>query len=219
MKHRLLLLVALAVVASAVAAVVLSSANFTSQTTTAVAATADHIHNWLTINTPGSDPDNDTGYAYKRSGSTWTSTYAASSSNESVAVDLGATTSTSATSFTRVFKVKSVAAFPVTGVTTVTATVSIAPDPATGLQPIAGYGLMAWGTTSAAYTSTSPQPTISGWAVSTKKQLNLSMRFQTGRGFVSGTTYYPTITVALQYSGFTTTYYQYTVTLKYKYGT
>lgn len=217
MKHRLLLLVVLAVVTCAVAAVVLSSANFTSQTTTTVAATADHIHNWLTINTPGSDPDNDTGYAYKRSGTSWTSTYAASSSNENVAVDLGATTSTSATAFNRVFKVKSVAAFPLSGITTVTATASIAPDPATGLQPIAGFGLMAWGTTTA--TNTSPQ-NITGWDAGTKKQLNLSMRFQSGKGFVSGTTYYPTITIVMQYNGLTaTTYYQYTVTLKYKYGT
>ena len=217
MKHRLLLLATLAVLAIAVVAVVFSSANFTSQTTTAVAATADHIHDWLTINTPGSDPDNDTGYAYKRSGSSWTSTYAASSSNENVAVDLGATTSTSATSFTRVFKVKSVTAFPVTGVTTVTATAAVAADPATGLQPIAGFGLMPWGTTTA--TSTTTQ-NITGWGVATKKQLNLSMRFQGGKGFVSGTTYYPTITITMQYSGLTaTTYYQYTVTLKYKYGT
>ncbi len=199
-------------------AVTESGASFTYGSTSSVTASTDHIHNWVHLYSASTDPDGDSGYASRRNGGSWSTTYAATLSDEDIAVDLGATTSTSAIAFSRVFKAKTVAPFPVSGVTRVTATVSIGADPATGLQPIAGFGLMNWGTTSASNTSTQ---SITNWGTNTKKQLNLNMRFKSGSGtggFTLGTTYHPTVTILMKYSGFTTTYYQYTVTLAYKYG-
>jgi hypothetical protein len=106
-----------------------------------------------------------------------------------------------------VLKVRTADVFPDVSpdppVTSVTVTVTITPDAATGLQPIAKYGVDVWG---AAPTYTK---TITGWGTAVERQLNLQTKFP-GKKFGPGT-YIPHVVLTVTYTGMTTTFYQYSI--------
>lgn len=212
MSRRVLMLLALALASLAAGAVGFSRASFTTTSQSSLRATTAHVHSWLNIYSSSTDVDGD-GASYARQYGSAT-IYAASGKDENVAVNLGTWTVASVQTFNCALKVKSVAAYPVSGVTTVTATVTLGADPTTGKQPITGFGLMPWGTTTATFTTTQ---SITGWTTSLKKQMNLRVRFN-GGGWVSGTTYKPTLTIDMLYTGFTTTYYRYVVSISCTHG-
>jgi hypothetical protein len=212
-SRRLLVPLGLVLVALAAGSIGFSRASFTTSSQTQVRATTAHVHDWLNIYSSSTDVDGDgASYAHQYGSAT---VYAATGKDENVAVNLGIWKVTTVQTFNYAFKVKSVAAYPVGGVTTVTATVTLGADPTTGKQPITGFGLMPWGTTTAGNTTTQ---SIAGWTTSLKKQMNLRVQFKSGGGWAAGVTYRPTLTILLTYSGFTTTYYQYVVPISCTYG-
>jgi hypothetical protein len=210
-SRRASLLLGLILAALTVGSISFSRASFTTSSQSQVRATAAHVHNWLNIYSSSTDVDGDSGSYARQYGSATIN--AATGKDENVAVNLGTWTVTTAQTFNCTFKVKPVATYPVGGVTAVTATVTLGADPTTGKQPITGFGLMPWGTTTAGSTTTQ---SISGWTTSLKKQMNLRVRFS-GSGWVLGTTYRPTLTIEMLYSGFTTTYYRYVVPISCTY--
>ncbi len=204
MRLRLAALVALALLAPASLVVGASGAWFHSETESYVDVHTDRVSAWLNLYSQGTDPWGDTGYATRVA----TTDPAATGQDDGISV-LFVIGGSGTYSHNRVLKVRTPAAFPVAGVTTVNVTVTLLPDPATGKQPISKYGVDAWG---AAPTYTK---TITGWAAGTQRQLNLETKFP-GKKFGPGV-YEPSVVLTLTYPGFTATYYRYVVPVRIEY--
>jgi hypothetical protein len=201
----LLALAALAALGAGVARTRTSTAAFTTTSSSRLEATADHVHRWLNLYSSATDPQSEIGYADQ----VGNPAPAATGQDEDLVVDFDIPGGGNYT-HSRVCKVRTADAYPETGVSAVTVTVTIAPDPATGLQPVSKYGVDAWG---AAPTYTK---TIAGWGVGTRRQLNLQTKFP-GKKYTPGTTYEPTVIVTLTFTGLTTAYYQYSIPIRIHY--
>jgi len=186
-----------------------STAAFTTTSQSTLQASALHVHDWLNLYSRDTDPQHDAGYA-TQVGSTLP---AATGQDEGIAVDFVIGGSGKYT-HSRVLKAMTVAAFPDLtpdpSVTAVTVTVSLTPDPTTGLQPISKYGVDVWG---AAPTYTK---TIAGWGAGVRRQLNLQTKFP-GKKFDPGL-YEPSVVLTVTYTGLTTTFFQYTIPVRIQYG-
>jgi hypothetical protein len=189
-----------------------SQASFSHTSDATMGGSADHIHRWVHLYSQSIDPDGQTGYATLLNSGSSSSTPAATGTDENVVVNLGATTVTTVKTFSRVFRLSSVAAYPVGGVTSVTLTISTQADPTTGKQPITSCGVAAWGTGTTFNTTYALN-------ANTRIQLNLRTAFTSGGGWTTGTNYKPNVVILLKYTGFTTTYYQYTISTHITYGT
>ena len=196
MRRRLALLAALALAAAGAALVAASAATFTHSSSVSIAVTAGRASGWMHMYSQSTDPQGDTGYAVQYG----TTTPAATGADTTIAANLGTGLFNPAVNYYRLAKVLTVPAYPVGGVTTVTITVTVTADATYGVQPITNYGVAAWG-------STAFNASMTGVAVNTKLQLNLSVRMN-GSGWLSGVPYHPHALVTLTYTGFTTAYYQ-----------
>lgn len=181
-----------------------STAAFTTASESRLEASAASIGAWLNLYSQDTDPQNDSGYATQ----VGNSLPAATGQDDGMDVFFDINTNGTYT-HRQVLKVRTPATFPITGVTSVKVTVSILPDPDSGLQPVSKYGVDAWGGGST-YTKT-----ITGWAAGTQRQLNLQTKFP-GKKFGAGL-YEPTVVLSLTYTGFTTTYYQYAIPVRIQY--
>jgi hypothetical protein len=198
-------LAALAATAAGVTRLQTSSAAFTTTSGSQLEATADHVHRWLNLYSSTTDPQNEGGYADQ----VGNPSPAATGQDEGLGVDFDIPGGGNYT-HNRVCKVRTVDAFPETGITAVTVTVTITPDPATGLQPIAKYGVDTWG---AAPTYTK---TIAGWGGGARRQLNLQTKFP-GKKYTPGTTYEPRVVITVTFTGLTAAYYQYSIPIHVHY--
>jgi len=198
------LCLALLVVPAALGAVLTvhaSGASFTRASDSTISVTTAAASGWLHLYSQSTDPDGTTGY-YSRKGSS-PATPAATGVDTTMAVNLGGQGTTGTQTINRVLTIKTPAAFPDGTVTQVTVTASLLADPATGFQPINQAGFDTVGG--------SARTTPVTLATTTKRQLNLYLRMT---GSQSGTQYVPSVVITVTYSGFTTTYYQYTVPVK-----
>ena len=191
--RRLILVLAVAAVLAGGALVQFSGASFNSESTSTINVTTDRIQNWLRLYSQSTDPDGLTGYCAQAPGTS----PAATGMDGTLAVNLGTVRRNPATTYNRVFTIKTPTAFP-TG-DSATVTISLVADPGTGTQPIVTVGFAPVGTN-----GTFANPISLG--VGEKRQLNLEVNPSTG-----GTTYYPTILITVTYTGLTTTYYRYAV--------
>ncbi len=185
-----------------------STAAFTTASVSTLEGSALHVHDWLHLYSRATDPQGDAGYADQ----VGDPAPAASGQDESIAVDLTIAGSGTYT-HGRVLKVRTPDTFPDVSpdpvVTTVTVTVSLTPDPASGLQPISKYGVDPWGA------APSYAKTITGWGPATQRQLNLKTKFP-GKKFGPGL-YEPSVVLTLTYTGLTSAYFQYTVPVRIRY--
>lgn len=171
-----------------------SGASFvsTSDSTISVVAAAS-ITDWLHLYSQSTDPDGLSGY-YLQPGTT---VPAAVGKDASLAVDLGSYARRSTSACNRVFTVATPAALPVGSSIVVTA--SLVADPVTSKQPISAVGFAQIGAT-----DTNNPLTLSAGQ---KRQLNLKLTMPNQKG----RTYHPRILITVTYTGYTGTYYQYSV--------
>jgi hypothetical protein len=174
-----------------------SGASFvsTSESTISV-VTAASVANWLHLYSQSTDPDGLTGY-YLQPGTT---APAAAGKDTGLTVDLGTYSRRSSSTCYRVFTVATPSTLPAGSSATVT--VSLSADPATGQQPISAVGFAQIGAT----TITNPITMNAGQ----KRQLNLRLTMPSQKGRA----YYPSILITVTYTGYTGTYYQYSVPVK-----
>ncbi len=202
-------LLLLAAVAAALAATDRSGAAFTFSSESTVEASIDRISRWLHLYSQSTDPYGDTGYANQVANAN----LAATGRDEGVTV-LFVIPSNGTRNHNRVVKVRTPNTFPDMSpdppVTSVSVSVAVTADPSTGQQPINRFGLDVWG---AAPTYTT---TVNDWAPGVQRQLNLQTRFP-GNSVPPGT-YKLGVVLTLTYTGFATTFYQYTipVTIRYR---
>lgn len=198
MPAALAMLAAMAALAWTAVATRPSSAAFTTTSQSRLEASADRASRWLNLYAQGTDPWGDTGYATQ----VGSPDPAASGRDETTDVrfripDGGTWT------HTRVLKVRTPASFPDPAVTSVTVTATIVPDAATGRQPIRRFGVDVWGAIPT-YTTT-----VANWAPGVQRQLNLETRFP-GNSIPPGD-YAPQVILTVTFTGFTATFYQYTI--------
>lgn len=202
----LVALAALAAAALGVADTRTSSAAFTTTSASRLEATADQVDGWLNLFSHDTNPLQEGGYADQVGNPAW----AASGEDDGLVVDLDIPGGGNYT-HTRVCKVRTALdAFPDPAVSAVTVTVTLAPDPTTGLQPIAKYGVDVWG---AAPTYTK---TITGWGIGVRRQLDLQTKFP-GKKYTPGTTYEPRVVVTVTFAGLAAAYYQYSIPIRIQY--
>lgn len=153
------------------------------------AASADSL---LRLYSESTDPDGLTGY-YKRPGR---SGPAATGSNMELVIDLGGQTPAT-NDENMAFTIKAPDTFPA-GIKTITVTATLAPDPASGLQPITSVGFSVLGGTTRDALILGP---------SAKAQCNL----QTKMPKPIGTVYHPKVIITVTYDGYQGTFFQYSV--------
>ena len=172
-----------------------SDATFVSATSTGGSTvTADRPTNYLHAWTQGSDPTGLTAYATKAG--TTPATPAATGSDATTVVDLGKYKNVLATVITRVVVVAVPATLP-TGVTSVTVRVALAPDVATGLQPI----------TATAFAAANGTGTCAGSTVTLtagqRCQLNVTVLTRVSSGFANNSVYVPALYLIANIPGYT----------------
>jgi hypothetical protein len=178
-----------------------SGASFTRASDSTISVTTATTNGWLHLYSESTDPDGLTNY-YHRNGSS-PATPAATGVDTTLAVNLGGQGSSGTATINRMLTIKTPSAFPVGTVTQVTVTATRQADPATGFQPITQAGFDTVGGTA----RTSPVTL----GVTTKRQMNVRLSMD---GSHWGTQYVPSVLITVTYSGFTTTYYQYSVPVK-----
>ena len=204
MRGRLLGLLALALVAVTSAGIAGSGAWFHSQSDSYMSVQAAHVRDWLHVYAQDTDPGDLTGYAIRRLSSP--PTPAASGQDDAVAVDLGGFPDANQTfDFPRTITIMTPATFPEAGVTQVTVAATLAPDPATGDQPLRQVRIGAIGNTGGTATVT--------LAAGQQRQVNVTVR--TRKQFVLGQTMYPRVVLTLSYTGGPTGYYVYEIPMAY----
>jgi hypothetical protein len=192
---RLLLILGLAALAIAAtsAFVTTSGATFTSASSSTASASTAGVTSLLHLYSQSSDPDG-LGSYYVQPG---TSTLAATGTDATLTVNLGKQ-STSNTSENRVFTIKAASSFP-TGITLITVTASLMADPGTGLQPINSYGFANVGNTGRTASVT----------LSAGQKMQCNVRTSVAKP--SGTVYHPTMVIKVTYSGYSGSFFQYSV--------
>jgi hypothetical protein len=198
----------LAFVAAALAVLVFlhpgfSAAVFTSHSgNTGNAIATDTPSNYLHLYSQATDPAK-LGSYFVRGGTA--STPAATGTDDSLAVDLG-TTSFSSTD-RRTFVVDVPATLPSATGGSVRVDLRLEADPATGVQPITGYGLTL---TSDSFTLGATGATL---AAGQRRQVNLTISTS---AMTRGVTYKPRVDVAVTYTGYTGTFLVYSVPVTVK---
>lgn len=170
-----------------------SNASFTHASSSTISASTAGAPVLLHLYSQFTDPDG-LGSYYRRPGTT---TPAATGSDTTLAVDLGLQPSTSVTC-NRVFTIKTPPSFPA-GITRVTVTATLVADPGTGIQPITQIGFASIGGTG----RYNPITISAG----VKRQCNLVVATPKP----AGTAYHPTVLIAVTYSGFSGTFFRYSV--------
>lgn len=170
-----------------------SGASFTKASSSTVSVGTPEVSDFLHLYSQSTDPDGLGGY-YRKPGTTQP---AATGIDESLAVDLGSQ-GPERTTCSRVFTLRTAASFP-TGVASVTITATLVPDPGTGVQPITQFGFAGVGGT-----GRNNPVTLSANA---KRQCNLVISVPGP----SGTVYHPTVNITVTYSGFSTSYFRYSI--------
>jgi hypothetical protein len=199
-SRRLLALVGLALLAAASLAVGASGAWFHSQSDSYVVVQAAHIHDWVHLYAQDTDPGGLTGYAIRRLSSP--PTPAASGQDEAITVDLGGFPDKNRTyDFPRTITIMTPAVFPEAGVTQVTIAATLAPDPATGEQPLSRVRIGAVGDAGGAATVT----------MTAGQQMQVNVRVGAKKRFVLGQTYYPRVVLTLSFAGGPTGYFRYEI--------
>jgi hypothetical protein len=176
-----------------------SGASFTRASDSTISVTTATTNGWLHLYSESTDPDGLTGYYIRNASSP--AAPAATGVDRTLAVNLGGQIGKQ-TRF-RVLTIKTPSTFPDGTVTQVTVTASLQADPATGFQPMDKAGFDTIGQTS--------QTSVVTLAADTKYQLNVHLQMS---GSQSGTQYVPRVLITVTYTGFTTTYYQYSVPVK-----
>jgi hypothetical protein len=193
MTRRLVMGLAALVIVAASFSPATSGASFTNASTSTITAGTAGAQTLLHLYSQSSDPDGQTGY-YVQPG---TSTLAATGTDATLAVNLGKQGNV-ATTCNRVFSIKAASSFPA-GITSITVTASLVADSTTGLQPITAIGFYTWGGTG----RTNPVTLTAGL----KRQCNLVVN----AAKPSNTVYRPTVLITVTYTGFTGTYFRYSV--------
>ena len=204
MAAGLLMLAVLATVGPVAADQRFSSAAFTTTSASTLDASAAHVRDWLHVYAEDTDPGGLTGYAIRRLSSP--PTPAASGEDDAVVVDLGGFPDANQTfDFSRTITIMTPAAFPEAGVTQVTVAVTLAPDPATGDQPLRQVRIGIIGNAGGAATVT--------MAAGEQRQVNVTVR--TRKQFILGQTMYPRVVLTLSYTGGPTGYFAYEIPMAY----
>ena len=176
-----------------------SDARMNSRSTNpANAITADSPANYLRLYSQGSDPAGLTGYATKKNSSPLGP--AATGSDATLAVALGAWKNENGTNLTRVLTLQAVNPLPA-GASPLTVTASLAGDPVSGRQPLSQITFIDTNGANSAATAT--------LTAGAKKQLNLRVAT---KGFPGNNTMLnPTITLTVRYPGYTGSFLNFTV--------
>jgi hypothetical protein len=192
-RRLLMVLAGLAVVGASLCAGT-SSASFTDASTSTIsAATAAGVNTLLHLYSQGSDPDALAGYFLQPDGAT----LASRGSDFGLTADLGEYKNKEIPC-NRVFTIKAASPLP-SGISSITVSASLAADPDTGLQPIKSAGFAAVGSTAIS----SPVTLAAG----EKMQCNLTIKTPRPKQ----TAYLPHIVITVTYSGYSGTYFQYSV--------
>jgi hypothetical protein len=165
---------------------------------TANTVAADSPANYLRLYSQGSDPAGLTGYATKKSSSPLVP--AATGTDATLAVALGAWKNENGTNLTRVFTLQAVNPLPA-GASPLTVTASLAADPASGRQPLSTITFTDTNGANSAATAT--------LTAGAKKQLNLRVATKGFPG--NNTTLSPTITLTVVYPGYAGNFLNFTV--------
>ena len=204
MRRRLFGLLALALLAVTSVAVAGSGAWFCSQSDSYMSVQAAHVRDWLHVYAQDTDPGELTGYAIRRLSSP--PTPAASGQDDAVVVDLGGFPDANKTfEFPRTITILTPATFPEAGVTQVTIAATLAPDPATGDQPLRNVKLAPIGETRGSDDVT----------MTAGQQLQVNMTVRARKQYALGQTMYPRVVLTLSYTGGPTGYYVYEIPMAY----
>ena len=204
MRRRLFGLLALALLAVTSVAVAGSGAWFHSQSDSYMSVQAAHVRDWLHVYAQDTDPGELTGYAIRRLSSP--PTPAASGQDDAVVVDLGGFPDANKTfEFPRTITILTPATFPEAGVTQVTIAATLAPDPATGDQPLRNVKLAPIGETRGSDDVT----------MTAGQQLQVNMTVRARKQYALGQTMYPRVVLTLSYTGGPTGYYVYEIPMAY----
>lgn len=193
MKRRFIPAIVALLILGAALGISASGAALTSANASTISAATTSASTLLHLYSQSSDPDSLTGY-YIQPG---TSTLAASGADFTLAVNLGKQPATS-TARTRIFTIKAPSSFP-SGITSITVTASLVADAGTGLQPITAIGFATVGGTG----RTNPVTLTAG----VKRQCNLTV----AAAKPTGTIYHPTVVIKVTYTGYTGSFFQYSV--------
>jgi hypothetical protein len=176
-----------------------SSATFTTMSQSAIRARADHVHDWLRLYAEDTDPGGLTGYAIRRLSDP--PVPCASGQDELLVVDLGAYRSTGApVAVERVITLMAPAPLP-DGITSVTVTATLLPDPASGLQPLQKAEI----STLTGAKAGNPVTLAAG------QQLQLNLRVRPKADMALGVPYYPLVRLTVTFTGSAVDYYVYEV--------
>lgn len=190
--RRIVVVCAAVVVLLCIGFVAFSGAVFTSGSTSNVRATTDTIQNWLHVYSQSTDPNGLTGYYIDPSDGL----PAGTGIDATASIGMGHIQSRKNTICRRTLTIATPTSFP-TG-TSCTITATLVADPATGQQPINKYG---FGNISTSNTYTNPITLNAGQ----KYQLNIRVNPP------AALTYQPTIVLTVTYTGYTGSYYQYSI--------
>ena len=190
----------LAVIAAVLAAVAMpavrsgATMNSTSANPGSTVA-ADTPLNYLRMWSQSTDPYGTTGYAIRRNSSPVQR--AATGSGTTLYAKLGGNLLVNGQTYTRVLTVDAVNPLPA-GSSPITVSVTLQPDPVSGLQPISSWTLTTTGGATAS-------PTITA---GTRRQLNLRV---TTVGMPTNTLYVPTVTITVRFAGYSGGFLNYVV--------
>jgi hypothetical protein len=197
-RRRAVAAVVLVLVAIALGAVHFSGAAFTDSSTSTVSASADDINRYLHIYSQSTDPDHSTGYFTRRG--TSPAPPAATGVDHTLAVNMGGVGRPASFTADYLFSLKIAPAPLPRSLTQITLSVTAAPDPANGMQPLVMTGVN----------------TVTG---SAGAKYWFSVDVNVTNAFAPNTLYTPHLYVTVTYTGFTTTYYQYDIPVKVYTGT
>jgi hypothetical protein len=194
MIRRLVIVLAALAVVGVSLCVGTSSASFTSASTSTISAsTTAGIQNLLHLYSQPSDPDGLSGYYLQPDGLT----LAATGSDFGLAVDLGEYKNKEL-ACNRVFTIKAASPLPA-GISSIVVSTALTVDPGTGLQPIKALGFASVGSVS----MSSPVTLSAGQ----KMQCNLTIKTPRPKQ----TAYLPRVIITVTYSGYSGTYFQYSL--------
>lgn len=202
MSRRLLILLAVVAVALATAAVGFSLASFTSTSETRIGASASRLSDWVHLYSEGTDPDNATIYAHKRTIDGGVGTVAATGQDTALQVDLGGFPDKNnwVFPFVTLFSVVTPAQFPDPAVTQVTVSATLVDDVTD--QPLTLPGFTAFGPTGGGPTSVALGP-------AQKYQFNVTVK--TRKKWTLDHTYWPHVLVDVAWGGLPAGYFRYDI--------
>lgn len=188
-RARALVALVAAVVAALALPAVRSGATMNSRTANpGTTVVADTPVNYVRLWSQPTDPTGLTGYELRRNSAP--AVPAASGADAGLTVHLGGNKNANDLAHTRVLVIEALDPLPA-GASPVTVSVSLAPDPTSGLQPLSGFTLSNLNGTGAAATAT--------MTAGVRKELNLTV---TTQGFPASALYVPTVTLTVTFPGY-----------------